>query len=140
MTATQRLVVLDASAVLAWIMSERGKETIDRLLAFAYVPASALTEALYRGVERGHRLAAKELHRSLLVTGIAVEPITEVDALRASELIAWSRMQDGDALGRSLSLGDGLCIAVAERLGLMVTGGDEYWESVPMRVDYAPFR
>ena len=48
--------------------------------------------------------------------------------MRAGELIAWSRTQDEDQLDRSLSLGDGLCIAVAERLGLLVTGGDEYWD------------
>jgi ribonuclease VapC len=136
----RRLVVLDASAVLAWLMRERGKEIVDRVLPFAVVPASALTEALYRAVERAHALPADELYQSLLVAGIEVEPVTERDAVRASELIAWSRTRDEDRLQRSLSLGDGLCIAVAERLELTVTGGDDYWESVPMRVDYAPFR
>lgn len=136
----KRLVVLDASAVVAWLMAERGKETVDRLLAFAVVPSSALTEALYRAVERGHNLPADELYQSLLVAGVEIEPVTETDAVRASELIAWSRTRDSDRLQRSLSLGDGLCIAVAERLLLPVTGGDDYWDSVPLRVDYAPFR
>lgn len=135
-----RQVVLDASAVVAWLMKERGYQTIDKLLPVAVVPASALTESLYRAVERGHALAAEELYHALLVTGISVEPVTESDAVRASELIAWSRTQDEDQLDRSLSLGDGLCIAVAERLGLLVTGGDEYWETVPMTAEYAPFR
>lgn len=135
-----RLVVLDASAVLAWLMRERGKEIVDRMLAVAVVPASALTEALYRAVERRHALPAGELYQSLLVAGIAVEAVTEPDAVRAGELIAWSCTHDEDRLHRSLSLGDGLCIAVAERLDLVVTGGDDYWASVPMRVDYAPFR
>lgn len=135
-----RRVVLDASAVVAWLMKERGCQTVDRLLPVAVVPASALTESLYRSVERGHTLPAEELYHALLVTGISVEPVTESDAVRAGELIAWSRTQDGDQLDRSLSLGDGLCIAVAERLGLLVTGGDEYWETVPMTADYAPFR
>lgn len=133
-------MVLDASALLAWLMAEHGKETVDRLLAFAVVPSSALTEALYRAVERGHALPADELYQSLLVAGIAVEPVTERDAVRAGELIAWSRTRDTDRLQRTLSLGDGLCIAVAERLGLTVTGGDDYWRSVPMDVDYMPFR
>lgn len=140
MSERRRLVVLDASAVLAWLMRERGKETIDRVLAFGVVPSSALVEALYRAVERGHTMSGKDLHQALLVAGIEVEPVTEADAVRAGELIAWSRMHDADRLQRSLSLGDGLCIAVAERLELTITGGDEYWESVPMRVDYAPFR
>lgn len=135
-----RQVVLDASAVVAWLMRERGCQTVDKLLPVAVVPASALTESRYRAVERGHALSADELYHSLLVTGISVEPVTELDAVRASELIVWSRTKDEDQLDRSLSLGDGLCIAVAERLGLLVTGGDEYWEAVPMTTEYAPFR
>lgn len=135
-----RQVVLDASAVVAWLMKERGYQTVDKLLPVAVVPSSALAESLYRAVERGHALPAEELYHALLVTGISVEPVTESDAVRAGELIAWSRTQDEDQLDRSLSLGDGLCIAVAERLGLLVTGGDEYWETVPMAAEYVPFR
>jgi ribonuclease VapC len=135
-----RQVVLDASAVVAWMLKERGFLTVDKLLPVAVVPSSALAESLYRAVERGHALTAEELYHALLMTGISVEPVTESDAVRAGQLIAWSRTQDDDQFDRSLSLGDGLCIAVAERLGLLVTGGDEYWETVPMTAEYVPFR
>jgi PIN domain nuclease of toxin-antitoxin system len=40
----------------------------------------------------------------------------------------------------SLSLGDGLCIAVAERLNLPITGGDLYWETLDLRVKVLSFR
>ena len=40
----------------------------------------------------------------------------------------------------SLSLGDGLCIAVAERLGLPLTGGDQHWSTVSSTVPFMPFR
>lgn len=41
-------VVLDESAVLAWVLREGGYETVDKLLPFAVVPASAMVEVLYR--------------------------------------------------------------------------------------------
>ena len=134
--SADRRVVLDASALLAWVMRERGAETIDVLLPYAVVPVSALVETLYRARELGHGLGSADLHRDLLSMGIAVEPVTELDALRAADLIAASRA------GRSgsLSLGDGLCLAVAERIGLTVTGGDQLWETLDLAVDYRPFR
>lgn len=39
-------VVLDASAVLAWVLRERGQQAIDALLPHAAVPASAMVETL----------------------------------------------------------------------------------------------
>lgn len=131
-----RRVVLDASALLAWVMHERGAETIDRLLPYAVVPVSALVETLYRARELRHGLTTSELHRDLLSMGVAVEPVTAEDAERAADLIAGSRL-DG---GSSLSLGDGLCLAVAERIGLTITGGDQLWETLDLAVDYRPFR
>lgn len=132
-----RRVVLDASAILAWVFSERGVDTVDQVLPYAVAPVSAVVEVLYRAAEKGHRLARGELYESLLEMGIEVEPVTGEDAVRAAELIAASRREPSPA---SLSLGDGLCIAVAERLGLPITGGDQYWSTVDMSVPFLPFR
>lgn len=131
-----RRVVLDASALLAWVLRERGAGTIDVLLPHAVVPVSALVETLYRARERGHGLATADLHHALLSMGIAVEPVTAADAARAADLIIGSKARRGG----SLSLGDGLCLAVAERVGLTVTGGDQFWETLDLTVDYRPFR
>jgi PIN domain nuclease of toxin-antitoxin system len=57
--------------------------------------------------------------------------------VRAAELISTSKA-DPDV--GSLSLGDGLCIAVAERLQLPVTGGDRCWAQVDATVPFLPFR
>lgn len=132
-----RRVVLDASAVLAWILKEAGWQTIDKLIGVAVLPVSALVETLYRAKEKGHRASPSELHADLTQLGLHIEPLLPLDAPRAAELIAASR-----ALGRdgSLSLGDGLCIATAERLGLVLTGGDQHWERLELSVRYQPFR
>lgn len=132
-----RSVVLDASALLAWLLNERGAKTVDQVLHLGVVPVSVLVETLYRAVEKGHRLSAEQLQEALLEMGLAVEPITGGDALRAAELIATSRQGSGAG---SLSLGDGLCIAVAERLQRPITGGDQHWETPDLTVRYLPFR
>lgn len=135
MSASRRVVV-DASALLAWVMRERGSDTVDAVLPYAVAPVSALVETLYRAPELGHGLSAAHLHRDLVSMGLHIEPVTEADAVRAAELIAQSRRSPGG----SLSLGDGLCLAVAERLHLTVTGNDQFWETLDLSVDYRPFR
>jgi PIN domain nuclease of toxin-antitoxin system len=72
--------------------------------------------------------------------GFAIEPITGDDAVRAASLIALSRRNVVESGGLSLSLGDGLCVAVAERPGLSVVGSDNHWSSMKFRVKYVPFR
>ena len=135
MSASRRVVV-DASALLAWVMRERGSDTVDAVLPYAVAPVSALVETLYRAPELGHGLSAAHLHRDLVSMGLQIEPVTEADAVRAAELIAQGRRSPGG----SLSLGDGLCLAVAERLQLTVTGNDQFWETLDLTVDYRPFR
>lgn len=137
MTSPAPRVVLDASAVLAWVLRERGWDVVDALLPVAVLPASAMTEVLYRAPERGHRLSPDQLHGDLLSLGIRVEPVIDDDTVRAAGLIATSR-----AAGReqSLSQGAGLCLAVAERLQLTVTGGDQHWAACDLRVKFLPFR
>ena len=137
---TKRLVVLDASAVLAWVLREQGHKVIDRLLGSAVLPSSAMVEVLYRAPERGHRLRPTQLHDDLLALGLEVEPVTDDDTVRAAELIMASRLARTPADSRSLSLGDGLCLAVAERLGLPVSGGDEHWKTVDLSITFLPFR
>lgn len=137
MSPAPRKVALDASAILAWVLRERGHDVVDRLLPVAVTPASAMVETLYRAQEKGHRLSCAELHTDLLALGLTVEPLTDADTVRAAQLIAHSKQEPSPG---SLSLGDGLCIAVAERLDLTLAGGDRYWSQVASTIAYLPFR
>jgi ribonuclease VapC len=132
-----RRIVLDASALLAWVLNERGAKTVDRMLAVGVAPASVVVETLYRAVEKGHRLPPEQLREALLEMGLVIDPVTGEDVVRAADLIAASRQAPGEG---SLSLGDGLCIAVAERLQLPITGGDQHWETLDLDVSHLPFR
>lgn len=136
---SDRRIVLDASAVIAWTRAERGAATIGRLLPYAVIPAPNLTEALYRSRARGHRMTPDELQSHILVMGAAVEDFTSGDTVRATELLAYSAARPGSS-GDRLSLGDACCIAVAERLGLPIAGDDQLWASLPLTVSFHSFR
>lgn len=137
---TAPTVVLDASAVLAWVLNEKGANTVARMLPVAVLPVSALVETLYRAAEKGHRQTVNELHANVLAMGVAVEPAQEADADRAAALIIESRRKATGQQPGTLSLGDGLCLATAERLELPVTGGDRHWASMNLSVTFLPFR
>lgn len=136
---TARRVVLDASALLAWVRNERGAETIGQLMSVAVVPAPNLTEVLHRARRRGHRMSPEELHDHVVAMGLEVESFEQADAVRAAELLLYSLEHPGPNDER-LSLGDASCIAVAERLRLPISGDDSYWSLLPLTVDFHPFR
>ena len=137
MSTPERKIVLDASALLAWVLGERGRDTVDRLLPVAAITAANLVEVLHRAPARGHRMSPAHIHEAVVGMGLAVEPVTDADTVRAAELLAMSRTTATDG---TLSLGDALCLAVAERLDLPVSGGDQLWETLDLRVRYLPFR
>ncbi|TFV57747.1 PIN domain-containing protein [Geodermatophilus sp. DF01-2] len=137
---TGRRVVVDASAVLAFVLRERAAAVVAQILPYAVITAANMTEVLYRAPERGYRNSPQTLFAELLSTDLEVEPVTEDDSVRAAELVAASRAARSTADDRSLSLGDGICIAVAERLGLPVTGGDTHWGTLDLKTQFFPLR
>jgi ribonuclease VapC len=139
-SSADRRVVLDASALVAWVLNERGGTTIDKLLHVAVAPASGVTETLYRARDRGSTMSAHDLYDSITGLGVEIEPVTAEDTVRAAELIETSRRARQRPKDSTLSLGDGLCIAVSERLKLVITGGDEHWATLSLKVAYKPFR
>ncbi len=133
-------IVVDASALLAWLLNERGGETINKILDLAIAPVSVVVEVLYRAGERGLKTPPLQILQDLESVGVSIEPILPIDSLRAAELITISHKKRKNKEDSSLSLGDGLCIAVAERLGLPLTGGDKYWNECDLRVEFYLFR
>jgi PIN domain nuclease of toxin-antitoxin system len=84
------------------------------------------------------------LQKAILAMGVEVEPITEDDCTVAARIIEVSRLNRQKRDDPCLSLGDGLCIAVAERLNLVITGGDNYWGQIwphlNLAIQFHPFR
>ena len=136
---TERKLVLNASAVVAWIFREPGYQVVARALPYGVLPVANAVEVLARAQERGWDGSADELLADIRLMGVQLEPSIEADAVRAAELSAESRKL-GIAGGWGISLGDALCLAVAERLGLPAVGGDKAWDELTLRVSHRLFR
>jgi ribonuclease VapC len=124
-------VVLDASALLAWLAQERGAEVVGGYLPRSVVSAVNLSEVLYRGRSLGRNVAA--LPARLGHLGVQVEPFTAEDALLATEIFARDHR-------RVLSLADRCCLATAIRLDLPAVTDDRAWMALDLGVEVLPFR
>lgn len=111
--------VLDASAILAFVLAEPGADAVE----------SALEQSARCGAANWSEVAQRVLAadrnwglvRSLLESyGLLVEPVTLDDAEWAAR--RWTR-------GEGLSLADRLCLALAERFDEFVLTADTAWGS-----------
>ena len=111
------IVVLDASAVLAFLLGEAGADRVSVALeGEPCCSAANWSEVAQRMLVGGHDLG---LVRSLMAGyGLRVEPVTVEDAEWAAR--RWRR-------GEGLSLADRLCMALAERLDTHVLTADTAW-------------
>jgi ribonuclease VapC len=110
-------VVLDASAVLAWILDEPGGDAVA-----AAMPGGVMTAVNAAEVaERLHRDFDEDAVRASLA--LMLPPTIAADlelALAAGLLTATTR-------AAGLSLGDRFCLALAQRLGCPALTADRAW-------------
>ncbi len=139
MTDPSRKVVLDASALAAWVYRETGYQVVARALPVAVAAVPNAVETLARAAERGYDASSDELLADLQAMGLVLEPVLPEDTVRASDLIIQSRKLR-IAAGHGIALGDALCLAVAERLALPVVGGDKAWDKLALAVEHRLFR
>jgi ribonuclease VapC len=120
-------LVLDASALLAYVLDEQGASEVEEQLANrAVISAANLAEVLSKLSERGKepREAVTELEQQGLLGGlIDVESFTLDDAVASAELHVPTR-------DRGLSLGDRACLALGRRLAVPVMTADRLWVEI----------
>ena len=111
--------VLDSSALLAFLQGETGADIVETALEDeSCCGAANWSEVAQRIGAQGHDWS---LARALLQSfGLVVEPVSEADAEWAA--VRWRR-------GEGLSLGDRLCLALAQRLEATVWTADQGWGS-----------
>ena len=120
-------VVLDASALLAYLRAEPGSEAVDGVLGSALITSVNWAEVLQKSLSAG--VEAKGLRQELQALGLAVEPFSAGDADTAALL--WPQTRN---LG--LSLSDRACLILALRLNLPVLTCDRIWAelTLPLRI------
>lgn len=110
------MIVLDASAVLAVLLRERGAERVQQAFASAGISAATLAEILSKAARRG--IPFDEAYSAILDFGIEILPVTTLHARIAGEISRAPRELD-------LSLGDRLCIALAISMNCELLTSDE---------------
>lgn len=115
-------VVLDASAILAFLFDEPGAERVESAIRSSVASAVNWSEVAQRLLQRGAEVAVVRSH--LIEAGLRIEPLSADDAEHAAVLRPGTRV-----LG--LSLADRCCLALAGRLGARALTADAVWAAVP---------
>jgi len=128
---------LDSSAVLTFLLQERGWRAIQNVLLRTDVegilPGPVLTETIRTARRKGNTSTPEQIYQALSALGLRVEHPQDRDLLRAAELLELSEANPGTAESvtgtrPTLSLGDALILAVTERLDVPVLTRDKYWK------------
>lgn len=109
------MIILDASAVLAFLHAEPGGTEVGERLDGAVIGAANWSEVVAR---LGGGIDSSLADAILVARGVTVEPVTKAEGHRAATI---------KAERPSLSLGDRLCLALAQRMGLNVMTADRAW-------------
>lgn len=119
-------VVLDASALLAVVLSEPGAERVADSLDDALISSVNLAETAAVLMDAG--IPSARVRGRLSQLAFTTVPFEEEDAFLAAELRPLTR-----TLG--LSLGDRACLALARRGGLPALTADRAWAELDVGVE-----
>ena len=111
-------VVLDASALLAYLQDEPGGERVRAVLAQAVMSTVNWAEVIGKAREQG--IDTRGLREDLASLGLALEPLSAVQAEIAGQLKERTRRY-------GLSLGDRACLALGSDRGETVCTADRAW-------------
>lgn len=114
-------VVLDASALLAYLHDEPGEEVVDRVLAESVISSVNWSEVVQKAIAAD--LDPDGLLDDLQALGLTVEPFTVEDGEMTGRLWEQTRQY-------GLSLGDRACLSLGLRLGVLILTSDRAWESL----------
>jgi ribonuclease VapC len=130
-------LVLDASALLAYLRDEPGADVVaDAIAGGAALSTVNLAEVLSHAAARGRdpaRRVEQMTDRGLLDGAIAVEPVTSADAPEVARLREPTRTA-------GLSLADRACLALARRLSVPALTAHGAWANLEVGLDLRQIR
>jgi ribonuclease VapC len=125
------VIVMDTSAVLAYLNAEAGAEVVEPAFADSSICTVNYSEVVRKLNGRGFN--TDETVRLLARTEMVVEPFTARDAEIAASL-------HHDASRFGLSLADRACLALALRLSVRVMTADQSWAKLPIDTEIQVIR
>lgn len=119
-------MVLDASALLAFLHDEPGGNMVSEVLDGAQVSAVNWSEVLQKSLRR--QVAIDGMQQEFMDVGVVFEPFTAAQAGRAAQFWVEARRQ-------GLSLADRACLALASELNAAVFTADSAWSALDLDID-----
>lgn len=123
------MTILDASALLAFLMREPGAEKITMLLDGAIMSSVNLAEVVAK--LSAHGMPSHDIETLFENLGLQIEGFDEKRAMATGLLIQRTARA-------GLSLGDRACIALAEELGFPTITADKAWSKInsPAKIQF----
>lgn len=119
-------VAIDASALLALLFAEPGADTVADTIAVGAATSTVNLSEVATVLVR-HRKNPQSILGPLREQ-LAVEPLTDVDALAAAALYPRTAK-------KGLSLGDRSCLALAQRLGGPALTAEHAWTDLKVGIE-----
>lgn len=113
--------ILDASAVLAVLQNETGKDKVEAILDVSAISRINLTEVLTKLIEKG--MSVDEAKEAFDVLDLKIIEFDENQSLKAAEIRPLTKQ-----IG--LSLGDRCCLALAVLENLPAVTADKNWANL----------
>lgn len=124
-------VVLDASAVLAFLHDEPGSLVVSRALEGALVSSVNWSEVLQKALDRS--VGVDGMQQEFVDLGVTFEPFTQDHAEIAAQL--WSKTRS-----HGLSFADRACLALGIDQNLPVLTADRAWRQLELTVEIRVIR
>jgi PIN domain nuclease of toxin-antitoxin system len=124
-------VVLDASALLAFLREEPGSERVESVLGRSVISSVSIAEVLTLALDHGGTLPQA-------FPAVTRLPITKNSFEIYDAYLAASLRPATKHLG--LSLGDRVSLALGMRLGLPVLTTDGTWQDIAASIEIEPIR
>lgn len=125
------MVVLDASALLAYLQDEPGWETIDAVLAESVISSVNWAEVIQKSIAA--EVDTDGMLDELQALGMKIESFTIDNAELAGRL--WKQTRQV-----GLSLGDRACLSLGLHLKVPVLTSDRVWASLDLPLDIRVIR
>jgi ribonuclease VapC len=119
-------VVLDASAMLAYLKGEPGGDRVDGLLAESVMSSVNWAEVIQKSIAAN--VDVDGMLDDVQMLGLRIEPFLPEDGEIAGRL--WSQTKQA-----GLSLGDRACLSLGLRLAAPVLTSDRAWASLNLALD-----